>query len=119
AGPGLELVVGMHSDPSFGPMIMVGLGGVFVEVMRDTVLSPVPVSRAEALDMLRSLRARRLFEGFRGAGPVDLGCVADLVARVSECAADHADERAEMDLDPVVCTGNGAGVVDALFVRKG
>lgn len=119
AGPGLELVVGMHSDPSFGPMIMVGLGGVFVEVMRDTVLSPVPVSRAEALDMLRSLRARRLFEGFRGAGPVDLGSVADLVARVSEFAADHADELAEMDLNPVICTGNGAVVVDALIVRKG
>ena len=115
---GLELVVGVQDDAQFGPMVMVGLGGVFVELLRDTALAPAPVSPAEAMRMLLSLKGRALFDGFRGAPPVDLAAVADLVARVSDFAADHRAEVAEIDLNPVICGQDGPRVVDALIVRK-
>lgn len=118
AKPGLELVVGVHDDPQFGPMVMVGLGGVLVELLQDTMLAPAPVSPDEGLRMLRALKGRRLFDGFRGAPPVDLDAVAQVVARVSEFAADHRDEVAEIDLNPVICGADGTTVVDALIIRK-
>lgn len=111
---GVELIVGTKQDPVFGPLIVVGLGGVFVELLRDACVRLAPVDEDEALGMLRSLRGAGLFEGFRGAAAVDLPAVAAIVSRVSQLATDFAEEIEEVDVNPLVCAGSRIIAVDAL-----
>ena len=77
---GLELMIGGRIDPQFGPLVVVGLGGVLVEALDDTALMPAPVSRDEAMDMLASLRAGSLLDGFRHIAPVNRARVAEIVS---------------------------------------
>ena len=86
APKGHELVIGMVNDPTFGPIMMVGFGGVTVELFGDVAHSPAPVDEAEAERMIRSLRSAPLLTGFRGSKPIDLAPVATLIARLSEAA---------------------------------
>ena len=118
-GAGLEIVVGGRVDAQFGPLIVVGLGGVLVELMRDTVTRLAPVNQQEALDMLKSLKGAAVLAGFRGQAPVDLTQLALLVVRLSEFLADQADEVVEVDVNPVICSPAGLFAVDALIIRKG
>lgn len=113
---GIEIVVGARVDAVFGPLVMVGLGGVFVELMADSVTAPAPVSPAEALAMIGKLRGARLLDGFRGLPAVDCGALAEVVARVSEFAADHADRLVELDVNPLICRGGQIIAADALIV---
>lgn len=115
---GTEIMVGARVDPQFGPMIVVGLGGVFVELLQDTAVRLAPVGVDEALKMLRQLKGRRALEGFRGAAPVDLPQLAEVIARISEFAADQRDRVAELDVNPLICAGERIVAVDALIVRK-
>jgi acyl-CoA synthetase (NDP forming) len=115
-GQGVELVIGARNDPLFGPLIVVGLGGVLVEVLKDSALSPAPVTAHEADAMLRSLKGVRLLEGFRGMAPVDIAELAGIVSKVSCFAADHRDQVAELDINPLICTGDRIVAVDALIV---
>lgn len=78
--PGLEVIIGVNNDPQFGPAVLVGLGGVFVEIFRDTALLPAPFDRSEAGRMLESLKAIPLFRGYRGKAPLDLEALADMIA---------------------------------------
>ena len=120
-GPkGEEFVVGAFRDPQFGPMIMVGLGGVTTELFRDVVYRPAPVSAAEASIMLAELKAAPLLNGFRGAAKADIAALSQLIAQVSLLAAQHAGEISEIELNPVLVhpQGQGVTVVDALVVRK-
>ena len=117
-GAGLEMVVGGRVDAQFGPLIVVGLGGVLVELMRDTVTRLAPVNQQEALDMLGALRGAAVLAGFRGQPPVDLAQLAALVVRLSEFLADQADDVAEVDVNPVICSPAGIVAVDALIIRK-
>jgi acetyltransferase len=112
---GLEVIIGVQRDPVLGPFVVVGFGGIFVEVMRDVVFHAAPVDRAGALDMLRRLRAYKLLEGVRGSAPSDLDALADAIISVSEIAA-GVPEVAEMDLNPVILypAGKGLAVVDAV-----
>jgi acyl-CoA synthetase (NDP forming) len=116
---GREVIVGVNRDPHYGPMLMVGLGGIHVEVLKDVVFSPVPVTRDEALDLIGRLRAAKLFEAHRGEPAADKQALADLLVRVSELAADHKDTIAEIDLNPVIvhAEGHGATIADALIVH--
>ena len=116
---GVEMVVGARNDPLFGPLIVVGLGGVLVEVLKDTALSPAPVSEAEAMGMLRSLKGVKLLEGFRGMAAVDVDRLATVISRVSRFAADHRDSVAELDVNPLICAGDRITAVDALIVPIG
>ncbi len=118
ATAGLELVVGARVDPLFGPLVLVGFGGVLVELLKDTVIDLAPVTQTEAHVMLMRLKAAALFEGFRGAPAVDLDGLAEIVCRVSELAADHADRLTELDVNPLICTADGIVAVDALLVRR-
>lgn len=120
APSGREIILGVNRDQTFGPMLMVGLGGIYVEVLRDVAFAPVPLSPAEALDLLASLRGKALLHGVRGELPVDLAALADLVARLSRFAADFADEVESIDLNPVLAhpEGQGLTIVDALIVRR-
>ncbi|WP_454693479.1 acetate--CoA ligase family protein [Achromobacter aegrifaciens] len=113
AGAGVELIVGSKLDPVFGPLIVVGLGGIFVELMKDVCVRIAPVSVEEATGMLRSLRGAKVFEGFRGMEAVDLSSVAGVVARVSELAVEWANEDEEIDV-PLICTGERVIAADAL-----
>jgi len=116
---GVEMVVGARNDPLFGPLIVVGLGGILVEVLKDTALSPAPVSEVEAMVMLRSLKGVKLLEGFRGMAAVDMDRLATVISRVSRFAADHRDSVAELDVNPLICAGDRITAVDALIVPLG
>ena len=117
---GIEMIIGVTRDPDFGPMLMVGLGGIHVEVLRDVAFSPVPLGADEALDLLSQLRGAAILDGVRGAKPSDKAALAGLMAALSRFAADHADAIAEIDLNPVIVHAEGEGltVVDALIVKR-
>ncbi len=114
---GVELLVGSRSDPCFGPVLMVGLGGVFTEVLGDVACALAPVSARTATELLLSLRGAPLLTGVRGRPPVELDALAALVARVSQVAADHP-ELTELEVNPVVATATGAIGLDARAVRS-
>ncbi len=118
--PGLEVIIGVNNDPQFGPAVLVGLGGVFVEIFRDTALLPAPFDRSEAGRMLESLKAIPLFRGYRGKAPLDLEALADMIANVARLASDKRDTLAELDINPVFVYERGQGVcaADALAVVR-
>ena len=113
-----ELAVGVMQDPDFGPVMMVGMGGIYVEILDDVVIEPLPVTKERAIRMLRRLRGWKVLSGARGRDPADVEAVAQLMARLSVIveAADGACK--ELDLNPVFVrsAGHGAVVVDALIV---
>ena len=113
---GVEMVVGARIDPLFGPLVVVGLGGILVEVLQDTALAPAPVTHADASALLRMLKGEKLLHGFRGAPAVDLDKLADVICRISRFAADHRDAIAELDVNPLICAGARIIAVDALIV---
>jgi acyl-CoA synthetase (NDP forming) len=114
--PGIEIVVGGRIDPMFGPLVVVGLGGILVELLLDTVLAPAPVTRAEALALLTRLKGARLLDGFRGMPAVDRGALAGVVSGVSRILADHREVIGELDVNPLICAGGRIVAVDALIV---
>lgn len=116
---GVEMVVGARVDPLFGPLVVVGLGGILVELLADTALLPAPVSHTEALEMLRSLKGVKLLEGFRGMPATDLNRFAEIICRISEFADDQRDIIAELDVNPLICAGERITAVDALIIRTG
>ena len=113
---GLELIVGITRDDDFGPMLMVGLGGVLAETLRDTVLSPVPFGPARASALLENFRGAALLEGVRGGPALDKAALIDLLVKLSVFADRNRDCIREVDLNPVVLYENGLTVLDALIV---
>jgi acetate---CoA ligase (ADP-forming) len=112
APPGTELIVGAVGDPAFGPLVACGAGGVAVELLGDVQVRLAPLGPREADGMLRDLRTFPLLDGYRGRPRADLGSLRDLVMRVGALAATHPAV-AELDLNPVIATPEGALVVDA------
>jgi acyl-CoA synthetase (NDP forming) len=117
AKPGVEIMVGARIDPLMGPLVVVGLGGVLVELMRDSALALAPVTKTEAGDMLGRLKGRAALEGFRGAPAADMDRLSDIIVRLSEFAADQRDLIAELDVNPIIIAGSDAVAVDALIVK--
>jgi acetyltransferase len=117
---GVECLLGISRDEQLGPTLVMGLGGVFVEILADVQIRIPPISSAEARRALESLKGAKIFSGARGAPPVDIDALADMAARLSWLAFDYGDEIAEFDLNPVVVlpTGQGAFAVDALLVAR-
>ncbi|MBO2452811.1 acetate--CoA ligase family protein [Actinomadura barringtoniae] len=118
AAPGVELIAGARVDPVFGPVVMTGLGGVFVEVLQDTALTLAPAEPGRVREILRSLRGSALLHGVRGRPAADEEAIVDIVVRLSELAADLAGELAEIDINPIIAGETGALVVDALVVLQ-
>jgi acyl-CoA synthetase (NDP forming) len=120
AARGIEVILGVNLDPKFGPMLMVGLGGIHVEVLEDVAFAPVPLTHAAAHNLLRNLRGARILDGVRASPASDIGALVDLMVELSHFAADHVDVIAEIDLNPVIVhrEGNGVSVVDALIVKQ-
>jgi len=117
--PGVEVIAGARVDAAVGPVVVVGSGGVLVELIHDTVAALAPVTAAEARTMLARLRGYRLLTGFRGSDAADLDALADAIARVSELAADLAAEISELDVNPLRCGPQRAVAVDALITKRG
>jgi acyl-CoA synthetase (NDP forming) len=120
APPGREMILGVKRDATFGPMLMAGLGGVQVEVYKDVALGSAPLSASDARDMLARLEGAPLLAAFRGRPAADIDALVELMVRLGRFAADHADQIAEIDLNPVLVhdEGKGVSVVDALIVRR-
>ncbi|MEI9931204.1 MAG: acetate--CoA ligase family protein [Rhizomicrobium sp.] len=97
--PGIEIVIGTQCDPTFGPMIVVGMGGVLVEILRDSTAELAPVGKPLAHAMLKRLKGHRLLEGYRGSAAVDIDALANIIVQVSRLAADLADEIVEIDVN--------------------
>lgn len=119
ASPGIEMIVGVTCDDPLGPMVLAGLGGVFVELFKDAALYPAPLNRAEAHALIRKLKGYRLLTGYRGAPPADIDALLDLIVQISDYAAALKDELRELDLNPVLVRPRGRGVTaaDALIVK--
>lgn len=116
--PGHELVIGVIRDVDFGPLVMLGMGGVHVEVLRDVVLAPAPLNITQARNMIGRLKAVAILHGMRGEPAADIGALAQLLVNVSALASAQADRIREIDLNPVLVypAGQGAVAVDALVV---
>ncbi|SHJ40488.1 Acyl-CoA synthetase (NDP forming) [Dethiosulfatibacter aminovorans DSM 17477] len=119
APQGLEMIVGISSDAQFGPMLLVGMGGIFVEVFKDVAMCPVPINKKEALEMLEGLQSFKLLNGYRGSEKSDIEALTDLMVSVSQYAQQNRNEIKELDLNPVFVYPEGKGVkaVDALIVK--
>src|SRR3954469_18689021 len=117
---GVEIIVGTMGDATFGPMIMVGLGGITTELFKDVIYRPAPVSAEEATAMLGGLKAAPLLNGFRGAAKADIPALAQLISQISQLAARYSDKISEIELNPVLVhpEGKGVTIVDALVVPK-
>jgi acetyl-CoA synthetase len=115
---GVEMVIGARIDALFGPLVVVGLGGILVELLQDSALAPAPVTHDEALALLAQLKGARLLDGFRGMPAVDRDALAAVICRVAAFAADHRDAIAELDVNPLICAGHEMTAVDALIVPK-
>jgi acyl-CoA synthetase (NDP forming) len=116
---GTEMILGISSDAKFGPLLMIGMGGVFVEVFKDTALYPCPLGKDEALEIIKSLKAYKLLTGYRDSRPCDIEALADAMVRLSRFAAENKDVVKELDLNPVFVypEGEGLSVVDALLIK--
>jgi acetate---CoA ligase (ADP-forming) len=118
AGGHVEFVLGLKRDPSFGPVLMAGLGGVLVEVMQDVAFRHCPVTPAQAEAMLGELRGRKLLEGVRGKPPVDRAALIELICAVSRFGAAAGERLEEVDLNPVLLSTDAATPVDCVMVLR-
>ncbi len=116
---GLEVILGMHREPHFGPLLMFGLGGVYVEVLKDVTFRIAPVRELGAYRMLREIRAKALLDGYRGQPPRDVKAIAECIMRLSQLAVEMEDI-AELDINPLLVmeSGRGARVLDARILLQ-
>jgi acetyltransferase len=117
---GVEVILGAVNDEHFGPYVMVGLGGVYTELMGDVSHRFAPVSLDDAQEMIDELKGAALLRGFRGAPPADIRALAHAIVNLSWLVADHQDRVAEIDVNPLFVRDGGGGVVaaDALVILR-
>ncbi|MGB2660535.1 MAG: acetate--CoA ligase family protein, partial [Pseudolabrys sp.] len=120
AAPGREVILGVNRDPTWGPLLMIGLGGVLVEAVGDVALTTVPLDNATAHALIVRLKGAQVFGPYRGAPPADVDALADLLVRLSQFATDFADDISQIDLNPILvhASGQGVTIVDALVVKR-
>lgn len=118
AGDGLEIIVGTTRDPVFGHVVMFGLGGIFVEALKDISLRVAPVSRGDAKEMIREIRGYSMLQGMRGRPPVDFQALTDVILRVSKLVSDYGDAIEELDINPLLVFEKGVKALDALIIKK-
>lgn len=115
ARPGTEVIVGMSKDPQFGPVLMFGLGGIFVEVLKDVAFRIVPLEERDAREMIDEINGRAVLDGVRGGEPADIGALAELLLKLSAFAEANPQVE-ELDLNPVFAYKDGCIAVDARIV---
>jgi acyl-CoA synthetase (NDP forming) len=115
ARPGIEVIMGMSQDEQFGPVLMFGLGGILVEVLKDVSFRLVPITPRDARQMVQEIKGRPLLEGYRGQEPADVEALEKLLLRLSDFIEKHP-EIAELDLNPIFAYKDGAVAVDARII---
>lgn len=113
---GTEAIIGMKRDAQFGPVIMFGLGGIFVEIMKDTAFSIAPVTKKMAIEMIKSIRSYPLLSGARGRNPVNIDAIASIIVKTSRLAENRSIM--ELDFNPVMVGESSAVVVDARIITN-
>ena len=117
APKGREVILGGKRDPNFGPVILFGLGGIFVEVFQDVVWRLAPIRHEEAARMIQGIRGSRVLAGYRGEGPSDVKAIQDLLVRLSQMLAAFPGIQ-EIDVNPVVVLAPGEGALGERFYRE-
>jgi acyl-CoA synthetase (NDP forming) len=114
AKPGVEVIIGVTSDPTFGPVMMFGLGGIFVEILKDVSFRSIPLSESDAEDMIEEIKGYALLKGYRGS-KADVPALRDLLLKISDLVMENPEIK-EMDLNPVFVYPEGYKVVDARII---
>ena len=117
APQGIEVIVGAVKDPQFGQTVMFGLGGIFVELLKDVNFRVAPLTMADAKEMITQLKAFPLLNGYRGAKPADIEALAEILCNVSKLILDNPEIK-ELDLNPVMAYSKGAKTVDARIILE-
>jgi acyl-CoA synthetase (NDP forming) len=117
AQPGTEVIIGMSKDVSFGPVLMFGLGGVMVEILKDVAFRIVPVSERDAEEMIRDIKGFPVLDGYRGAAPADLSALQHILRTISDFV-EATPAVKEIDLNPVYAYPDGALAVDARIILE-
>ena len=112
-----EIIVGSIKDPQFGPTLMFGLGGTFVELMKDVAFRIAPISKEDAQEMITEVKAYPIFKGYRGQPPLDTDTISEILLNTSRLVMDHPDIK-ELDLNPVMVYEKGAKTVDARIILE-
>ena len=117
ARPGVEVIIGMSKDAQFGPVLMFGLGGILVEILKDVSFRIVPLTRRDAGEMIREIKGYPLLEGYRGQEPVDVSNLEELLLKVSDFVEQNPEVK-ELDLNPIFAYSDGAVAVDARIILE-
>lgn len=117
ARPGTEVIIGMFKDHQFGPVLMFGLGGIFVEILKDVSFGIVPLTRRDAREMIREIRGYPLLEGYRGKEKVNISNLESMLLNISDFVKEHPEIQ-EFDLNPIIAYKDGAVVVDARLILR-
>lgn len=117
ARPGTEVIIGMSKDAQFGPVLMFGLGGILVEILKDVSFRIVPLTKRDAADMVREIKGFPVLNGYRGHEPADINALEELILKVSAFVDKHREIK-ELDLNPVFAYRDGALAVDARIVLE-
>lgn len=117
ARPGVEVIIGMSKDVQFGPVLMFGLGGVLVEILKDVSFRIVPLARRDAREMIREIKGYALLEGYRGSEPADVANLEELILKVSSFVEKNPEIK-ELDLNPIFAYSDGAVAVDARVILE-
>jgi acyl-CoA synthetase (NDP forming) len=112
AEPGMEVIIGAHRDSQFGPVLMFGLGGTFVEVLKDVSFRLIPLARKDATRMIKEIKGYALLEGYRGHEPVDISLLEEYILRVSDFMRNNPQIK-ELELNPIIVYRDSAVAVDA------
>lgn len=116
--PGAELIVGLQNDPQFGPIIMVGIGGIYTEVFKDVTFRVLPITKADALSMIEELKGKKILEGFRGADPVSKSMMASALVNIGKLGTEMAQYYESIDFNPVIFYPKDYYVVDAKILLR-
>lgn len=117
ARPGTEVIVGTSKDPQFGPVIMFGLGGIFVEVLKDVSFRVIPLNRRDAQEMIKEIKGYPLLQGMRGKEPVSIRVLVDIILKISNLIEENPQIK-ELELNPIFAYGDGAVAVDARIILE-
>lgn len=117
ARPGVEVIIGMSKDAQFGPVLMFGLGGILVEILKDVSFRIVPLTKRNAKEMIREIKGYPLLEGYRGQEPVDVSNLEELLLKVSNFVEQNPEVK-ELDLNPIFAYSDGAVAVDARVILE-
>ena len=116
--PAIETILGVTNDDQLGPVMMFGLGGIFVEILQDVTYRIIPVNKDIVIEMLGEIKGKKIFSGFRSFPAIEEDCLADVIIKLSDFSFEFKDYIQEIDINPLHCNGNKIKAMDALIILK-